>query len=360
MDPLIVGAGPAGSAAAITLARGGARPMIFEQEAATGDSICGGFLSWRTLNSLRALGVDPDSLGGRRVTRLRLFAGKAMAESSLPRPGLGLSRRRLDQLMLDHALERGARIERGKRLTRIDRDGATHFGDEINYPSALFVAAGKHNVRGLHRIAPSIGDPALGLRVRLGPDPALETLVGDSIELHLFDRGYAGLVLHEDGTANLCLAVRKSRFQDSGGAPAWLFDELGCEPALAERLAFLDSKAPVDAIGSVPYGWLVADTIPGRFLLGDQAACIPSLAGEGIGLAIASAVRAASWWLADGPAGAPSYQREFARAAHRPMAVASTLWRLAERPGVARAAVHATHVAPWLARLAARLTRIPA
>ena len=52
---LIAGGGPAGSAAAITLARGGQAPLVIERDRETGDALCGGFLSWRSLETLANL-----------------------------------------------------------------------------------------------------------------------------------------------------------------------------------------------------------------------------------------------------------------------------------------------------------------
>ena len=46
------------------------------------------------------------------------------------------------------------------------------------------------------------------------------------IDLYLFDRGYAGLAMQEDGSANLCMAVHRSRLQEAG-TPADLLAELG-------------------------------------------------------------------------------------------------------------------------------------
>ncbi len=61
--PLIVGGGPAGTAAAIALALGGERPLLLERQREVGDALCGGFLSWRTLEALARLGVESDALG---------------------------------------------------------------------------------------------------------------------------------------------------------------------------------------------------------------------------------------------------------------------------------------------------------
>jgi 2-polyprenyl-6-methoxyphenol hydroxylase-like FAD-dependent oxidoreductase len=58
---LIVGGGLAGAATAIGLARAGLPHLLVERSRETGDAICGGFLSWRTLETLAGLGIDPDS-----------------------------------------------------------------------------------------------------------------------------------------------------------------------------------------------------------------------------------------------------------------------------------------------------------
>ncbi|WP_447407143.1 hypothetical protein, partial [Clostridium perfringens] len=80
-----------------------------------------------------------------------------------------------------------------------------------------------------------------------------------------------GIVLQEDGSANLCLAVHRSRLA-AAGSPAALLASLAAEaPVLAERLADLDDDLPIDAIANVPYGWRARGTEPGLYRLGDQA-----------------------------------------------------------------------------------------
>ena len=195
--------------------------------------------------------------------------------------------------------------------------------------------------------------------MRIAPHPALSALIADAIELHLFDGGYAGLMLQEDGSANLCLAVRKSALAEAGGDPQALLTALAQgNPALGERLSFMDRGPGIDAVAAVPYGWITRDTQAGQFRLGDQAACIPSLAGEGNGLALASGMSAAQHWARGGRASAPDYQRRFARAAQRPVSAATLLWHWAESPRWAPLLVAGTRFAPPLAKLAAALTRI--
>jgi flavin-dependent dehydrogenase len=354
--PLIAGGGPAGSAAAIVLAQAGVQATLLERTTGASDAICGGFLSWETLKRLEALGLATDWLGGHRVDRLALFCGGRERQVSLPGVAMGLSRRALDAAMLAVAQARGAIVRRGVTI-RSAEDGRLMLADGEVVPwDSLFLATGKHDLRGLarpqDRAAP---DAELGLRLRLPPNPELSWLLNRRIELHLFDGGYIGLVLQEDGSANACMAVRKSRLARAGGSPGALFAQLAdTSPALADRLSGMPPDASFDAIGNLPYGWRARSTARGLFRLGDQAAVIPSLAGEGIGIAVESGIRAARSWLKDGTEGAEGYQRAFARAARRPLAVARMVKALGDRP-----ALLATLAAlPGAAALVARLTRI--
>uniref|UniRef100_UPI0035CBC036 NAD(P)/FAD-dependent oxidoreductase n=1 Tax=uncultured Sphingomonas sp. TaxID=158754 RepID=UPI0035CBC036 len=252
---LIIGGGPAGASAAIMLARAGAPHLLVERSRETGDAICGGFLSWRTLESLARLGIEPEALGPARVANVRLAAGTRMVEAALPRPAHGVSRHLLDTVLLERAIAVGAAVERGVSVRSLDGltarldDGADLASD------ALFLASGKHDVRGMARPAAARGDdPVLGLRVRLAAAPGLDRLIGDAIELHLFDRGYVGIVRQEDGSANCCMAVHRSAMLAAGN-PAALLDQLARDhPRLGERLAYRLGNEPIDAIANVPYG----------------------------------------------------------------------------------------------------------
>lgn len=355
---LIVGGGPAGAVAALLLARAGAPHLLVERSAETGDALCGGFLSWRTLEALDRLGIRRDALNRDEIRRLRLFAGTRQAEAWLPRPALAVSRRRLDTLLLDHAITAGATVERGIAVRALEGDCVRLADDSEITPDALFLATGKHDLRGLARGAERGEDPTLGLRVRLGPSGALDHMVGDTIELHLFDRGYAGIARQEDGTVNLCMAVHRSRLS-AAGSPDRLLAALAIEsPRLGERLAYRQGDAAIDAVANVPYGWRAAVGTAGLFRLGDQAACIPSLAGEGMGIAIESGTRAATDYLRQGPAGAIVYQQRLARDLTMPFTIANGIRAAAERPAWASALTAAARLAPQLAGIAARLTRI--
>lgn len=332
--PLIVGAGPGGCAAAIVLARAGLRPVIVDRDAEIPDRLCGGFLSWRTAEQMQELGLDLRDLAAAPVQRLKLISVHHTLDAWLPAPGYAVSRRTLDRALREEAIAAGARLEIDT-IRGIDSGAAvgkrrTWTGDGV------FLATGKHDVRGLGRPRRS-RDPALGLRLRLPNDASRSATLAGVIELHLFERSYAGVVLQEDGSANVCLAVRKSRLASCGGDPRRLLVSLRDDhPLFGNRLGTAWNAARTETIGAVPYGWLAQRTAPGLFRLGDQAAVIPSLAGEGLSIALASGVLAAQVWLEHGADGAATFQRRIAAAASPALRVAAAARMIAERPLTAR------------------------
>ena len=360
-DAIVIGAGPAGAAAAIGLARAGAKTLLLERTRETGDALCGGFLSWHSLAQLDTLGIDPATLGGQPVTHVRLFAGRRRSDTALPALAMGVSRRRLDSALQAVAEAAGAGLERGVQAAAVEGGAVRTRDGAILSAPALFLGAGKYGFRGQPRDpAPwQQRDPVMGLRLRLPQHVALDRLIGDAVELHLFHRGYAGLVRQEDGSANLCLATHKSRLDDAGGDPETLLRALAtAHPMLGERLAYADWSGAIDAIGHVPYGWRTADTAPGLFRLGDQAGVIPSLAGEGMGLALASGAAAVAAWRHGGADAAPAFQRQLAARMARPFAVANLAWRAGENPRMAGAMTSLADSFPSLVRWASRATRI--
>lgn len=342
-DPLIVGGGPAGSAAAITLARGGARPVLIERHAEPRDIVCGGFLGWDALAALERLGVDPWALGAQPIRRLRIVAGRRVIERPLPALAAGLSRQTLDRALLERAAGLGAEIRRGVAVRRIE-GGTLHLADGATLTAeAIFLATGKHALRGSPRenVPPAT---RIGLRTTL---PDRSDLAG-WIELHLIDGGYLGLLRQEDGRINLSLSIAPDRLSEAGGSP----------DALMARLApdLIDAGANWAAVAAVPYGWRARSTVPGLFRIGDQAAVIASVVGDGIAIALASGHAAAEAWANGGAAAAPAFQRHFAARARRPIAIAEFARSAAERPRIADAVLAVLRL-PGAVGALARLTR---
>ena len=356
---LIIGGGPAGSAAALTLCKRGIQPEIVERTCGPHDVVCGGFLSWSALRALRRLGIDVGVLGARPIHKARLIGDGRIAEFRLPHAAAGLSRRRLDAALLEAAETAGTVVRRGRavrsadaeeRLVRMDD------GEEIA-AQALILATGKHELRGVaRRPGRPRAQTAVGLRTAVPVTARGARALAGTVELHLFNEGYAGLLLQEDGMANLCLSVSQHRVAASGGVPR-LIDELTHEvPRLFDRLrASLPTKW--DAVAGVPYGWRVSQTAPGVFRTGDQAAVTASLVGDGLAIAVSSGAGAGEALAALGPDAAPGWQAGFARSQNLPLALAETVRAAAEAKGPRRLMLPVLRAAPSFASAAARLTR---
>src|SRR3954470_11060107 len=119
---IIVGGGPAGSAAAILLARQDWRVDVIEQHRFPRDKVCGECLSALGMDVLGRLGLA-DAVRGAGSVELRRSAIHAMDGSSarvdLARPMWGLSRSMLDTLLLDAARDAGAVIHQPARCERL-------------------------------------------------------------------------------------------------------------------------------------------------------------------------------------------------------------------------------------------------
>jgi flavin-dependent dehydrogenase len=354
---LIVGGGPAGSAAAIALGRGGVGAELIERRADPHDSVCGGFLGWDAIAALKRLGVDPAALGAPPIHRLRLVGRRGAVLCDLPRPAAGLSRRCLDEALLAAAAQAGATVRRGVAARAGDAAGTvrTDEGEEIE-ADALFLATGKYELRGLARGVPEArGEGAVGLRASFAPDVRTIAQLTGTIELHPFDGGYAGLLLQEDGRVNLCMSVAAARLREAGGIPALLETLAGEAPLLGERLACASGETWL-SVSNVPYGWRARGGWDRLYRLGDQAAVIASLAGDGIAIALASGIAGAEAVLAGDTA--PDYQHAFSRRARLPLGLAETLRRGAEHRPSRAMLMPALRLFPGLAPLFARFTRI--
>jgi flavin-dependent dehydrogenase len=373
-QPLIIGAGPAGTAAAIRLAQAGHRPMLLDRAAGPTDKVCGDFLGVDGITRLRALGVDPFSLGAAPIHLLRLVHGARAAQTSLPFQALGLSRRVLDGALFNRALLAGADARRGATVRRIEPlaehqaslDGLESkvtwrltlgHGETID-SGDVFLATGKHDLRDLTR--PGAKQGAIGLKMYYDLGAPQTSALAGAIELFLFPGGYAGLQCVEAGKSVLCIALQRSRFPALGGTWKALLNHLvTTTPALRERLATAKPLlARPLAVAGVPYGFLHRDdgATPGLYRVGDQAAVIPSLTGDGIAIALHTGTMAAQAWLDGEPAAA--YHRRLAAELRGQMRLANLLHRLAMAgPGQA-AGVRAAGWFPGLPRLAATGTRI--
>lgn len=365
-EPLVIaGGGPAGAAAAISLARAGRTPLVIEKEREPGEKLCGCFLSKETVTMLARLGVDTEGLGASVIERVRLIRKGRIAEARLPFQARGLSRHILDAALIDTAEKAGAHVLRGQGIGAVTRSRmgsvlAMRGGGELT-AAQLFLATGKHDVRGVGR--PVAKPPSnIGLKQMFRLSPMQRERLAGAVELYLFDGGYAGLQFVEQRTANFCLVISDSSYQRRGGGWDALLGSLMQEmPLLADRL---QSARPVLsrplAVARIPYGFVHAPDAEERNLyrLGDQAAVIPSFSGDGMAIALYSGMLAADAMLRGRTA--PEYQLELGSRLGRQFRVAGGLNSMARADLGRRAIMTVARLSPLTMRWAINATRLAA
>jgi flavin-dependent dehydrogenase len=360
---LVVGGGIAGAALAARLARSRRDVLLVERRAGPHDKVCGEFISGEAALLLHDFNIDLDALGAIRIMAVRLCARDRVVAVPLPFPAFSLSRRVLDEALLTRASACGVEVRRGAAVRILHREAegwvAALDGGETIVAGDAFLATGKHDLRGWKR-RPGGQNDLLAFKQHWRLSPVQARAIGSCVELFLFPGGYAGLAPIEDGLVNLCLVVRQRQFKKFDCRWDVLLDALrAAVPALRERLtaATLCGDRPL-AIASIPYGFVQGRSDgPCPWRLGDQAAVIPSFAGEGISIALHSAQLAAETYVADGDCA--WYQARLAADLAVRIRRATLISRLLVHPAGQALAMTATRLMPGLIGAVARHTRIP-
>jgi flavin-dependent dehydrogenase len=365
MSPIVIaGGGIAGAAVAAGLAQAGLDVTVFERETGPTDKICGEFLSTEAQDYLIKLGLHPAGLGGHLISELALLRGTDQIQTTLPFTGIGISRRTLDEAMLAHAARCGAKVLRGHKVTFVSTEGGLAIdvsGLGQVRPESLFLATGKHELRGLTRGTSSRND-LVGFKMYFRLTSAAETMLAGKIALILFRHGYAGFQLVEGQKANLCLLADRSFLQSAGGDWPGLLSELKAQNAylrqlLAGATALLEKPL---TIYRVPYGYVhrAKPSNSGQiYRLGDQAAVIPSFTGDGMAIALHSAALAVTCFLAGDPAS--TYHRKLSRDISGQIKRAGQLYALSRNSITQPAFFGIAKLWPASLRFAASLTRVP-
>jgi flavin-dependent dehydrogenase len=367
-NAVVIGAGLAGSAVACRLARAGLAPLMLERDPQPRHAVCGEFLSIEAQAELARLGVDLDRYGASRITALRLVHGTAVAEANLPFMGRGLSRKVVDEMLRRAAVQAGARLVRGAPVRSVTAGPAgisLEAGGlgEIR-ARTLFLASGKHDIRGAKRLGGRARDDFIAFKTYFALTLPQRAALDGVVEIVLFAGGYAGLQLVESGQANLCLLVTRSRFDRAGRSWEALLAGLCREaPLMAERLEGASTlfDRPL-AVYQIPYGFLHRprpSDAQGLFRLGDQVGVIPSLTGDGMAIALHSARLAASFYLAKRHASS-AFHRQIRADIRSQIRLACAVQTASRWRGGQRALVEACRAFPDLVRRLALWTRIPA
>ncbi len=298
-DVLIVGAGPAGVAAAVPLAAAGRDVVVVDKAVFPRDKCCGDGLTTLALRELELLGFDPASVADWQVVDGAVLRSPSGREVSVPLPtGAGMyaavaPRLQLDDALVDVAVKAGATVVQGHGF-----DGSiTARGDHVEVgldghePVAARYVVAADGMWSPVRKALGLGEPGY-----LGEWHAFRQYVGGvtgSAREHLhvwFDAdllpGYAWSFPLPGGRANIGFGVLRDgtrRIQDMKQLWAGLIDRPHIRHALgpAARLEDRHTAWPI------PAGIDRSTLTHGRVLLtGDAAMATDVMTGEGIGQAL--------------------------------------------------------------------------
>lgn len=299
-DAVIVGAGPAGAAAALLLARAGRSVVLVDRARFPRGKPCAEYLSPGVLTILERLDVGPlpahrfpgmeiISPDGRRFRVTYQRAGTCVSAASLARRDLDAAlvaaARRAGVTVLEGFTARGPLVRGGVVTGILGRDGC----GEHHLRARLTLAADGTNSRfarllGLRR--PARWPVRLGLVAHYRGDTDLPDGFG---QMHVWPGGYCGLAPLPDGGLNVAMVLPLDRARHDPRTPTQLFEHhLATHPRLADALRSFSREDPVRGVG--PVGSRVSRaTTNGALLLGDAAGFFDPFTGEGIFRALRSA-----------------------------------------------------------------------
>lgn len=298
-DVVVVGAGPSGSVVAREAARSGLSVLLVDRQLFPRYKVCGACLGPAAVSTLhqQRLAKAVASAGAVPLDSLRLWAGGRVAALNM-RGGLALTRGKLDQLLVEAALEAGVHFIEGARaqVGRAGKDSiqvelATREGP-MSVRARVVVDASGLAGRPEHPPGRGAGvGPAVlvarNSRVGLGATfPVLDCpLRFGELVMATGRAGYVGLVRVENGDVNLGAALD----------PACL-SQWGPQAAVASVLAEAGVPWSTDFGEQHWKGTPALTRRPGAvasrriFRIGDAAGYVEPFTGEGMGWALSSAL----------------------------------------------------------------------
>ncbi len=377
---LVVGAGPAGAAAAITAAGAGRHVVLADRAAFPRDKTCGDGLTAEALRRLEALDVPLGALDRSAPVTDVVLVSPAGRRIELPLPvdashARVMRRVDLDAALVARARTAGADVREGVELVGVksgDREVEATFADGSVVTAPFVVAAD-----GRFSTTRALLQP--GARQVVGEWSAFRqyfTGVTDPRLWVLFERdllpGYAWVFPLPDGRANVGFGMLRGHAV-TGKVLARTWRGLLDRPALRAVLGPDAAPESPHRAWPIPSHFDPDRLNSGRVLFaGDAAGVVDPMTGEGIAQALETGTLAAEAVLAPAPpvpsvsgsrppavADTPAvvtarYRSRVTRGLGRDLRMAAALQRVLAHPRGAELALRAVDLTPWTRRNFAR------
>ena len=311
-DAVIVGAGPAGSSAAILLARAGWSVALVEKQRFPRRKVCGECVAASNLPLLEALGIGAgfEALAGPHLQQMALMCRGQTVTAALPAAdhprhtwGRALGREILDKLLLDQARAAGAEVLQPWSVQALGGSVGDHrceircvdSGEEGALQAPVLIAAhgsweALASGRDDRRFARRPGD-LFAFKANFSG----ASLPHGLLPVLAFEGGYGGMVVGDRGLLTLACCIRQDRLQACRNAAPGLSAGDVVEALLQRQCpGVADALAGAQRLG----GWLASGPIdPGirlrdddtLFRIGNAAGEAHPIIGEGMSMAIQSA-----------------------------------------------------------------------
>lgn len=285
-DLVVIGAGPAGAAAARRGRALGLSVAVIDRAVFPRHKLCGALLSGRGHKALKAVfGLEPDHehfLYSRRVSFR--WDGETLASFDAPYDLTYTYRMDFDHRLLNQAIAAGAEDYQGTRVDEIDEAAGTltlSTGESLGF-GVLVGADGAASPVARHLFGSAFDDSKIGFAFEAEAPGGCDDEAEMSIDFRIVDWGY-GWNFPKKNTRTIGLGAIKGVDQDLKARMARYLDH--------EGLASDDLKIKG---AHLPFGDY--KKAPGRgnvLLAGDAAGFVDPLTGEGLAYAMESGAEAA-------------------------------------------------------------------
>jgi len=280
-DLIVAGAGPDGSACAITAARAGARVLLLEKDRFPRQKVCGEFVSAESLELLRLLLGETSLSVSEPVTSARFFVDGKCLRLPLSPAARSIPRFAMDAALFQAAQRAGVETRESTAILRVQQEARKDIRrDELFHAEtaqAGFSARALVNTTGrwsrLTQFDVAGKERWLGLKAHF-----TESAPPASVDLYFFPGGYCGVTPVDSRTVNACAMVRAD-------AARSLEEVFALEPELRRRSRAWQPLFP-DVTTSPLYFREPETESDGMLLAGDAAGFIDPFAGDGISLAL--------------------------------------------------------------------------